>query len=120
MTQRFTRWTGWLVAGLACSAWSTQAATVQVDVVDDAGRPVAGAVVFLESPAARALVKPLPQAEGSRPQPTSSPGQPSGRQGPIRPIQAPLALWITENMLKPFSDQAPVTAAIVRQAWARG
>ena len=63
MTQRFTRWTGWLAAGLACSAWSTQAATVQVDVVDDAGRPVAGAVVFLESPAARALVKPLPQAE---------------------------------------------------------
>lgn len=63
MTQRFTRWTGWLVAGLACSAWSTQAATVQVDVVDDAGRPVAGAVVFLESPAARALVKPWPQAE---------------------------------------------------------
>ena len=36
MTQRYTRWTGWLAAGLACSAWSTQAATVQVDVVDDA------------------------------------------------------------------------------------
>lgn len=61
--RRRMRWTGWLVAGLACCAWCTQAATVQVDVVDDAGRPVAGAVVFLESPAARALVKPLPQAE---------------------------------------------------------
>eukprot|EP01034_Spumella_vulgaris_P006246 gene6246-7958_t len=51
------------LVGMAIDAGCAQAATVQVDVVDDAGRPVAGAVVFLESSAARALVKPLPQAE---------------------------------------------------------
>ena len=56
-------WTGWLAAGGAFSAWCAQAATVQVDVADDAGRPVPGAVVFLESPAARAQVRPLPKAE---------------------------------------------------------
>lgn len=64
---RSRRWQGfaaaWLAAGLACSSPGVQATTVQVDVVDDAARPVAGAVVFLESPAARALAKPLPRAE---------------------------------------------------------
>ena len=47
MMRRRMRWTGWLAAGLACCAWCTQAATVQVDVVDDAGRPVAGDVAVL-------------------------------------------------------------------------
>jgi plastocyanin len=49
-------------AGLGAST-GAQATTVQADVVDEAGRPVGGAVVFLESAAARAQVKPLALAE---------------------------------------------------------
>ena len=39
------------------------AATVQVQVQDGAGKPLADAVVFLESPAARLLAKPAPGAD---------------------------------------------------------
>ncbi|MDH4425130.1 MAG: methylamine utilization protein [Acidovorax sp.] len=47
----------WLVCG------SAVAATVQVEVSDAEGRPLPDAVVFLESPEARKLVKPLADAE---------------------------------------------------------
>lgn len=40
-----------------------EAATVEVGVVDAAGRPLAQAVVFLESPAAAAQVRPLKDVE---------------------------------------------------------
>lgn len=54
----------WRAASLTLLvAGPTLAATVQVDVSDEAGRMVGGAVVFLESPAARAQVKPLPKAD---------------------------------------------------------
>jgi plastocyanin len=48
------------LAGLGLLALSAAraAATVQVQVEDDAGRPLAGAVVFLDGPAARAAVQP--------------------------------------------------------------
>lgn len=49
---------GWLlVANVA------MAATVQVQVSDNAGKPLPDAIVFLESPAARAASRPLPKAE---------------------------------------------------------
>ncbi|SIR39623.1 methylamine utilization protein [Pseudacidovorax sp. RU35E] len=48
---------GALVAALL--SLGCRAATVDVGVVDAAGRPLAQAVVFLESPAAAALVRPL-------------------------------------------------------------
>lgn len=48
---------GWLV----CS--SAVAATVQVDVSDAEGRPLSDAVVFLDSPEARKLARPLADAE---------------------------------------------------------
>jgi len=49
---------GWLfVANVA------MAAAVQVQVTDNAGKPLAEAIVFLESPAARAASKPLPRAD---------------------------------------------------------
>jgi plastocyanin len=47
----------WLVCG------SAVAATVHVEVSDAEGRPLPDAVVFLESPEARKLVKPLADAE---------------------------------------------------------
>ena len=47
-------------AGLALGA---HAATVQVEVLDAAGKPLADAVVFLESPEARKAVRPLAGAE---------------------------------------------------------
>lgn len=50
-------WLVWLVCG------SAVAATVQVEVSDAEGRPLPDAVVFLESPEARKLVKPLADAE---------------------------------------------------------
>lgn len=46
--------------GLTAAA---HAATVQVDVADAEGRPLADAVVFLESSEARKLAKPLPEVE---------------------------------------------------------
>ena len=48
------------VAGLVLGA---HAATVQVEVLDAAGKPLADAVVFLESPEARKAVRPLAGAE---------------------------------------------------------
>ena len=42
---------------------SAQAATLQVNVADEAGRPLAGAVVFLESREAARAVRPLPGVE---------------------------------------------------------
>ena len=53
-------------AATACGiAWATtaQGATVQVDVTDAAGKPLADAVVFLESADASRQVKPLAGAE---------------------------------------------------------
>jgi plastocyanin len=47
-----------LAAGLAAAA-PAGAAAVDVQVTDGAGRPLPGAVVFLESPAARAAARPL-------------------------------------------------------------
>ena len=49
--------TGWLTLGTA------MAATLQVQVSDNAGKPLADAIVFLESPAARAASKPLPKVD---------------------------------------------------------
>ena len=60
---------GWLPRGLLslCLAGSlagvAQAGTVSVDVSDAAGKPLADAVVFLDSAEARKLVKPLVGAE---------------------------------------------------------
>jgi plastocyanin len=50
---------------LACAA-AVQAAGVEVRVVDAAGRPVPDAVVFLESPAARAATRAAPLVEISQ------------------------------------------------------
>lgn len=55
-------------APLSAAAWvvlgaAAQANTVQVAVVDAAGKPLANAVVFLDSAEARKLVKPLAGAE---------------------------------------------------------
>ncbi|WP_440106767.1 methylamine utilization protein [Acidovorax sp. BL-A-41-H1] len=50
-----------LLAWLVCG--SAVAATVQVDVSDAEGRPLSDAIVYLESPEARKLVKPLADAE---------------------------------------------------------
>jgi plastocyanin len=47
-----------LACGLAAMAGLAQAASVQVDLTDAAGKPLADAVVFLESAEARRLVKP--------------------------------------------------------------
>lgn len=48
---------------LALLPLAGEAATVEVGVVDAAGRPLAQAVVFLESPAAAAQVRPLKDVE---------------------------------------------------------
>ena len=59
----------WLWAARAVVCWAAfssagaWAASVQVEVVDEAGRPVNGAVAFLESAAASAQAKPLAGAE---------------------------------------------------------
>ncbi len=45
------------------AATAASAATVRVDVTDDAGRPLSGAVAFLESPEARAALRPGATAE---------------------------------------------------------
>lgn len=50
----------WCVAGMAGVA---HAASVQVEVLDAAGKPLADAIVFLESSDAKRLVKPLPGVE---------------------------------------------------------
>ena len=48
---------------LACAGTLAQAAPVEVRVADAAGRPLAGAVVFLESREAREQVRPMTGAE---------------------------------------------------------
>ncbi len=48
---------------VAALAGAVQAASVQVDLSDAAGKPLADAVVFLESAESKRLVKPLPGAE---------------------------------------------------------
>ncbi len=52
-----------LVPGLALGCAAAVAAPVEVHVAGADGRPLAGAVVMLESNDARASVKPMPQAE---------------------------------------------------------
>ncbi|RZJ59758.1 MAG: methylamine utilization protein [Acidovorax sp.] len=49
--------------GVAGAMAGARAATVQVDVLDAAGKPVADAVVFLDSADAKKLAKPLASAE---------------------------------------------------------
>lgn len=56
-------WLGPLLLGVAAAAG---AAPVEVQVSDDAGRPLPGAVVFLESREAREAARPLPQVEISQ------------------------------------------------------
>lgn len=59
--------TGWARAAVWCAlaglCAAAHAGTVQVEVLDGAGKPVADAVVFLDSAEARKLVKPLTGAE---------------------------------------------------------
>jgi plastocyanin len=50
------------LAGLLCAA-AVQAASLQVTVTDDKGRPVPQAVVFLESPEAARAAKPMASVE---------------------------------------------------------
>ncbi|MBI5259349.1 MAG: methylamine utilization protein [Burkholderiales bacterium] len=52
-----------LLAGLAIAAPAAQAASLEVLVTDAAGKPLPGAVVFAESPAARAATKPAAGVE---------------------------------------------------------
>ena len=58
---RLARWAA--LAALVLLAGGAQAGTVQVDVSDAAGKPVADAVVFLDSAEARKQVKPLAGVE---------------------------------------------------------
>lgn len=65
-TRALSALTGVVVVFVACLAGlptAAQAATVQVEVLDAAGRPLPDAVVFLESADARKAVKPLSGAE---------------------------------------------------------
>lgn len=52
-----------LVGCVAAMAGVAQASSVQVEVLDTAGKPLADAIVFLESADARRLTKPLPGVE---------------------------------------------------------
>lgn len=54
---------GLLLAAIAATVAPAGAARVDVQVQDAAGRPLAGAVAMLDSPAARAAVRPRPGAE---------------------------------------------------------
>ena len=58
---RLARWAA--LAALVLLAGGAQAGTVQVDVSDAAGKPLADAVVFLDSAEARKQVKPLAGVE---------------------------------------------------------
>ncbi|MFN9473846.1 methylamine utilization protein [Acidovorax sp.] len=58
LAQRLLRHALVLAGGMAAMAGLAQAASVQVDLTDAAGKPLADAVVFLESAEARRLVKP--------------------------------------------------------------
>ncbi|WP_431151707.1 methylamine utilization protein [Acidovorax facilis] len=65
-TRALSALTGVVVVFVACLAGlptAAHAATVQVEVLDAAGRPLPDAVVFLESADARKAVKPLSGAE---------------------------------------------------------
>lgn len=58
LAQRLLRHGLVLAGGMVAMAGLAQAASVQVDLTDAAGKPLADAVVFLESAEARRLVKP--------------------------------------------------------------
>lgn len=62
-TTQCERVRGWLMMTLLLTSQAAWAATVQVQVQDAAGAPLAGAVVFLDSPDAARAVKPLAGAE---------------------------------------------------------
>uniref|UniRef100_UPI0035AEB8DF methylamine utilization protein n=1 Tax=Hylemonella sp. TaxID=2066020 RepID=UPI0035AEB8DF len=51
------------ILGLTALACTLQAAAISIEVRDEGDRPLAGAVVFLESAQARRQVRPLAQAE---------------------------------------------------------
>ena len=51
------------ILGLAALGCALQSAAVGIEVRDEGGRPLAGAVVFLESAQARRQVRPLAQAQ---------------------------------------------------------
>jgi len=59
-------WRTALVLPALCLVWGAWAAGVQVQVLDGAGQPLGGAVVYLESAEARRLVKPLGVQEVSQ------------------------------------------------------
>jgi len=56
-----TRRLAWILAG-ALLAGNASAATLQISVVDEAGKPLADTAVFLDSPQAKRAIKPLPGA----------------------------------------------------------
>lgn len=59
-------WGAVLAGLLACAAGGSWAGHVQVDVQDATGRPLGGAVVFLDSAEARRQVRPLHEQEMSQ------------------------------------------------------
>lgn len=64
LAQRLLAAHGCVLAGcVAAMAGVAQAASVQVEVLDTGGKPLADAIVFLESADARRLTKPLPGVE---------------------------------------------------------
>ena len=57
-------WIAWgLAACLSLGVGTSGAASLQVTVVDEQGRPVPGAVVFLDSPQASKVVRPMAQVD---------------------------------------------------------
>lgn len=56
---------------------------------------------------APSVARPCPQQSRTIVQPISVPGQPSGHQGPTRPMNLPVARSITENIAKPVRCHAP-------------
>ena len=81
---RLARWAA--LAALVLLAGGAQAGTVQVDVSDAAGKPVADAVVFLDSAEARKQVKPLAGVEMAQEKRQFVPGVlvvPGGHRGAV-------------------------------------
>ncbi|NRF66322.1 methylamine utilization protein [Aquincola sp. S2] len=52
-----------LIASLLCTALPLAAAPLEVRVADAAGKPIAGVVVFVESPEARSAIRPVAGTE---------------------------------------------------------
>jgi hypothetical protein len=69
---------------------------------------------------APSIAYPCFQAPRAKAQPTSGPGQPSGIQGPRRPIQRPVDFSMTENSENPCRAQQPATIMRPRHATSRG